>query len=632
VRRRALPLAAAVLAGAGLGAGLGAGACVRGAPRVETSQASTLALAADERTLWVTSPDDGALVQLDASTLEEVQRLQLGPASEPDLLLWVGAALAVSFARAPEIALVTPATGGVRRVSLPCARTRGLARLDARPDAPEDAGLLVTCPLDDLVVEIDPATARVRRALRVEGGPAAVAVAGSAVSVAAARAGRVVVFDAADLAALPESAAPVDSSAVNAAATALETRPGRAARQADALAGDPAGGLFAVAFQRVDHDGDRGRDPARGGYGSVFDDAPRIEPTLRSACGARYARFDGGPRVHSGPSALAFSPDGALLWVAHRYTDTVALLDCGDAARGRRDGEARTLATFRTGRGPRGLAVTRDGRTAFVDVAFDAAVARLRWDGAREAAARVREPQVARRRALGAETTLSETARRGRALFHDAVDTHLTPSGVVTCATCHPGGEEDGLVWFLHTRNVRRKVRRTPPAWGARPALAPYHWDGEFADAQTLVRSTILELMEGDGLLVDLDAIAAYLEELPPPPRRPVPDGEGPLVARGAALFAAPDVGCAGCHEGPLLGGTRAFDVLAPAVDADARLAPVHVPPLAGVRARAPYLHDGRAATLRDVLTTHNPADRHGRTSALSEGEIAALVAYLESL
>jgi hypothetical protein len=38
--------------------------------------------------------------------------------------------------------------------------------------------------------------------------------------------------------------------------------------------------------------------------------------------------------------------------------------------------------------------------------------------------------------------------------------------------------------------------------------------------------------------------------------------------------------------------------------------------------ARRPYLHDGSAATVRDVLTTRDPQDRHGKTSDLSEQEI----------
>jgi hypothetical protein len=43
----------------------------------------------------------------------------------------------------------------------------------------------------------------------------------------------------------------------------------------------------------------------------------------------------------------------------------------------------------------------------------------------------------------------------------------------------------------------------------------------------------------------------------------------------------------------------------------------------------APYLHDGSAATLYEVLTSANPSDEHGVTSQLSEGEMADLIAFL---
>lgn len=46
----------------------------------------------------------------------------------------------------------------------------------------------------------------------------------------------------------------------------------------------------------------------------------------------------------------------------------------------------------------------------------------------------------------------------------------------------------------------------------------------------------------------------------------------------------------------------------------------------------APYLHDGRALTLKDVVTTFNKEDKHGRTKELSPQEIDDLVAYLMSL
>ena len=45
-----------------------------------------------------------------------------------------------------------------------------------------------------------------------------------------------------------------------------------------------------------------------------------------------------------------------------------------------------------------------------------------------------------------------------------------------------------------------------------------------------------------------------------------------------------------------------------------------------------PYLHDGRAKTLRDVLTACNVGDKHGKTSHLKPAEIDELVAFLKSL
>ena len=55
-------------------------------------------------------------------------------------------------------------------------------------------------------------------------------------------------------------------------------------------------------------------------------------------------------------------------------------------------------------------------------------------------------------------------------------------------------------------------------------------------------------------------------------------------------------------------------------------------PSLRGVWDGAPYLHDGSAPTLLDVLTNRNAGDRHGRTSQLTEGEIQDLIAFLRSL
>ena len=46
----------------------------------------------------------------------------------------------------------------------------------------------------------------------------------------------------------------------------------------------------------------------------------------------------------------------------------------------------------------------------------------------------------------------------------------------------------------------------------------------------------------------------------------------------------------------------------------------------------APYLHDGRAATMEEVFTRFNPEDQHGYTSDLSPQELKDLVEYVNSL
>ena len=55
-------------------------------------------------------------------------------------------------------------------------------------------------------------------------------------------------------------------------------------------------------------------------------------------------------------------------------------------------------------------------------------------------------------------------------------------------------------------------------------------------------------------------------------------------------------------------------------------------PSLLGVYRTAPYLHTGKAKTLRDVLTTCNKDDKHGKTSHLKPAEVDDLVEFLKSL
>lgn len=600
---------------AGLAVLLTAAACAEPGA-FPASSSSTIVLDEARGRLFVTSPDDDSVRVLETSTLDEVARFAVPGA--PEALAIAGDRLLVTRTATNTLGLLDPSTGELLDLPTPCGGTGAAAA--------SDGVVLVTCPNDDLLLVLDAATGALEGAAPAPGRPTSVAISGDLVAVTAAREGALHLFDLAHLRAGAEDAAPLGSRAYG-------EGPGLAASQLDVLgASTGAQGFFAL-FQRVDHDSDRSRPPEVGGYGSVFQGSPRIAPRLAAAgCGADYARFDGGIRVASGPSAVAHAPATGTLWIAHRQTDNVLVFHCpldqGPALPALAAGTPVLAAAFEVGRGPRGLALAADGRTAYVDAGFAHVVQRLELPAS--APELPVAPALSRRWELGPERRFSPAGLTGRSLFFDAVNTHLTPSGVVTCGTCHPGGGEDGLSWFLHTPSVPRKLRRTPPAWSAKRALQPFHWDGELPDGSTLARAAIVGLMEGDGLVVDVSAIEAYLDELPFPPARPPRDPA--RWARGKVLFESEEVGCARCHPAPSFSDARAHEVLAPSLDPDGVLAEVDTPPLRGVRGRPPYLHDGRAATLGEVLTTFNAGDKHGVTSTLDDEARAALLEYLESL
>jgi mono/diheme cytochrome c family protein len=533
------------------------------------------------------------------STSDGSELARIAVPGEPQEIARAGDERIITLGRAGAV-VVLRSDGTRETLSVPCAWTRSVASLHGRT--------FVTCPDDDRVIEIDASAPRVVWTIAVAGEPTAVAIAGERMGVTLARARALATFDLSTGAPAPIATTPLPVEGM------------RSASQPASIAADPHGGLAAL-YQSVANDGNRDLPPESGGYGALVDGSPRIEPRVFGPCGDRYARFDGGELAMSGPSAIAIG--GGLLWIANLATDNVLVARCTTHDEASVRGTLDVLATFRVGRAPRGIVLSTDGRTAYVDLGFDWATARLDAPAAR-AASRL-EPTWTRRRTRGT-STLSDAALRGRSLFFDAVDTHLTPSGVVSCGTCHPRGGDDGLSWFLHTPNVPRKLRRTPAAWGARTALLPYHWDGQFSDVATLAQTTTHELMNGDGLLVSFDDIATYLAELAPPPTR-MPDDPAAAM-RGAVIFAS--AGCATCHAGAYFADGLAHDAIPESQDADARLASVDTPSLVAVRARAPFFHDGSAATLRATITV--PGDTHGTTSTLTAAEIDDLVAYLESL
>jgi mono/diheme cytochrome c family protein len=272
------------------------------------------------------------------------------------------------------------------------------------------------------------------------------------------------------------------------------------------------------------------------------------------------------------------------------------------------------------GSGMSGLAVDGDrGLRAFA--AFDRTLISIALDGTE-----------AKMVSVGPGLLPAEVAQ-GRALFHLAGDRRISGS-IAACASCHPDGREDGLVWRL-----RGSMRQTPMLAGRLENTGPFSWLGDTQTLEANIHQTIDRLgghgIEGD----EARALAAYLRSGLRAPVRPRPDD--PLrVAAGKRIFEDPAVGCATCHDearGYTDGfayevGTTGRDELAQmrVVEPGAQPDELDVPSLLYVGLSAPYFHDGSVKTL-DALIAHN-GDRMGKTSELSAEEQVALVAFLRSL
>ncbi|MEZ4394126.1 MAG: cytochrome c [Polyangiales bacterium] len=199
----------------------------------------------------------------------------------------------------------------------------------------------------------------------------------------------------------------------------------------------------------------------------------------------------------------------------------------------------------------------------------------------------------------------------GHAVFHAG-----TPTGLA-CASCHPEGGEDGRTWNF----IPLGARRTPTMRGATSATAPFHWDGDQRDLTHLLGDVFAGRM-GAGELnpAQQHSLSHWIDGLPTLRTHATADAD--TLARGRAVFEGP-AGCADCHSGAALTNNDTVDV--------GTGGSFQVPQLHGLAARAPYLHDGRAATL-DLRLMMNDGDRHGHTSTLTPAQRADLLRYLASL
>lgn len=251
---------------------------------------------------------------------------------------------------------------------------------------------------------------------------------------------------------------------------------------------------------------------------------------------------------------------------------------------------------------------------------------------------------------------------RGKQLFNDSFDPRLARDGYIACAHCHLDAEADRRTWDFTDRG--EGMRNTIGLLGrGGTAHGPIHWSANFDEVQDF-ENDIRGAFAGVGLMTDeefetgtraqtlgdskagisddLDALAAYVVSLDaflPSPWRDEGGESTPDALLVATIFT--QLACDSCHAGATLTDSEFVGPADPLLHdvgtiTDASGQRLGMPPpgldtptLRELWNSPPYLHDGSAATVREVFTAHNAAQLHGATAGLTEAEVDQLVAYL---
>jgi hypothetical protein len=210
------------------------------------------------------------------------------------------------------------------------------------------------------------------------------------------------------------------------------------------------------------------------------------------------------------------------------------------------------------------------------------------------------------------------TLLAGERAFYEA--TRAGPS----CQSCHLHGGSD---FSLHDIGHGDPRPTLSPRGSAR--TAPYLRGASYPSIAALEAFTTYVLRGYEEDIPDrARSLEAYVASLPRAPARPSADLD--TLRTGVDAFV--EAGCSFCHRFPAFTDLSQFPegFLFPERADELRL--LDTPSLIGVADQSPYLYDGRAKTLEEVLIDDNQARRHGNAAGLSDDRRAALLALLRSL
>jgi len=264
--------------------------------------------------------------------------------------------------------------------------------------------------------------------------------------------------------------------------------------------------------------------------------------------------------------------------------------------------------------GPRGLAII--GSKAYVTAYFSDSLAVVDLNP--------KTDKSLRTILLGPKPELTKQ-RRGQMLFYDGA---ISFQHWQSCASCHPDARAATINWDLlndgigNPKNVKSLLlaHRTPPSMSS----------GIRLKAEVAVRGRIRHGHFAVRPEEDAVAIDEYLKSLKPVPSPYLVEGRlSPAAERGKKLFSDEKVGCANCHPKPLYTDLLMHDVGSKGQHEHDRRTTFDTPTLVECWRTSPYLHDGRYATVKELLAE----GKHGQTDKkLGEKQLDDLVQFVLSL
>lgn len=343
--------------------------------------------------------------------------------------------------------------------------------------------------------------------------------------------------------------------------------------------------------------------------------------------------------------AVEFSPYGNIAFIALQGNNKITMIDVAS--------NARLGLLDSTGLAPQGLVFNADGSRLFVHNFLSRTVKVFNTEDI--VLSNNFTPVVEATIPTIVQEALDPQVLKGKQLFYNAADERMTFAGYISCASCHLDGASDERVWDFTDRG--EGFRNTHSLLGRRgKGMGNVHWTSNFDEIQDFendmrngfkgkgfLPDSVFEKVNDPlgnpkaGLSAELDALAAYVTSLDKVHASPYRNQDGSMTdeaLEGKVIFQ--ELGCGSCHAGPDFTDRKTgamHDVGTIQASSGKRrggaLPGFGTPTLKGIWETAPYLHDGSAPTLRDVLVTRNTNNKHGDLSGLTDAELNLLITYL---